>query len=43
VTVSPDGLHVASADLPSGHHHLIMLIGDKGGHVGRREATFDIK
>jgi hypothetical protein len=43
VTVSPDGLHVVSADLPSGHHHLIMLIGDKGGHVGRREATFDIK
>jgi hypothetical protein len=43
VTVLPEGLHVAGADLPSGHHHLVMLIGDQSGHVGRREATFDIK
>ena len=43
VTVSPEGLPVAGAELPSGHHHLVMLIGDNGGHVGRREATFDIK
>jgi hypothetical protein len=43
VTVLPEGLHVAGADLPSGHHHLVMMIGDQGGHVGRREATFDIK
>jgi hypothetical protein len=43
VTVLPEGLHVAGADLPSGHHHLIMLIGDRDGHIGRREATFDIK
>jgi hypothetical protein len=43
VTVSPEGLQVPGADLPSGHHHLVMLIEDKGGHVGRREATFDIK
>jgi hypothetical protein len=43
VTISPEGLHVAGAALPSGHHHLVMLIEDKGGHVGRREATFDIQ
>jgi hypothetical protein len=43
VTVLPDGLHVPGAQLPSGHHHLMMLIGDKGGHVGRREAIFDIQ
>jgi hypothetical protein len=42
-TVSADGLHVAGAQLPSGHHHLMMLISDKGGHVGHREAIFDIK
>ncbi len=43
VTISPEGLHVAGAELPSGHHHLVMLIGDTGGHVGSRDATFDIK
>jgi hypothetical protein len=43
VTILPEGLHVTGADLPSGHHHLVMLIGDRAGHVGRREATFDIK
>jgi hypothetical protein len=43
VAVSPQGLHVAGADLPSGHHHLMMLISDNGGHIGRREAIFDIK
>jgi hypothetical protein len=43
VTVSAQGLHVAGAQLPAGHHHLLMLIADQQGHFGRHEATFDIK
>jgi hypothetical protein len=42
VTVSAQGLHVSGAQLPPGHHHLMMLIADQQGHFGRREATFDI-
>jgi hypothetical protein len=43
VAVSADGLHVAGADLPKGHHHLVMLIADEGGTIGSRDAMFDIK
>jgi hypothetical protein len=43
VTVSPNGVHVSRAQLPHGHHHLVMLISDRDGRIGRRDATFDIK
>jgi hypothetical protein len=43
VTVSSQGLHVAGANLPQGHHHLLMLIADEQGRLGRREASFDIR
>jgi hypothetical protein len=43
VAVSPTGIKVTGAQLPSGHHHLLMLIADQQGHVGRQEAIFDIK
>lgn len=43
VAVSPQGIHVTGAQLPLGHHHLMMLIADEQGHLGRREATFDIQ
>jgi hypothetical protein len=42
VTVSPQGLHVAGAQLPHGHHHLVMLIADQQGQIGSRDAVFDI-
>jgi hypothetical protein len=42
VTVSAQGLHVSGAQLPQGHHHLMMLIADSQGRMGRSEATFDI-
>lgn len=43
VSVSAQGLHVSGADLPRGHHHLMMLIADAQGHLGARDATFDIR
>jgi hypothetical protein len=43
VTVSPNGVHVSGAQLPHGHHHLVMLISDQDGRIGRRDATFDIQ
>jgi hypothetical protein len=43
VTVSPNGLHISGAQLPHGHHHLVMLISDQCGRIGRRDATFDIQ
>jgi hypothetical protein len=43
VTVSPTGIKVSGAQLPSGHHHLLMLIADQDGRYGRQEVTFDIK
>ena len=42
VTVSEKGLHVAGAQLPRGRHHLLLLIADQRGRLGRREAVFDI-
>ena len=43
VTVSPNGLHVSGAQLPHGHHQLVMLISDQDGRIGRRYLTFDIQ
>jgi hypothetical protein len=43
VAVSPSGIRVSGAQLPSGHHHLLMLIADQQGHVGRQEVVFEIK
>jgi hypothetical protein len=43
VIVSPNGLHVSGAQLPHGHHRLIMLISDQDGRIGRRCLTFDIQ
>jgi hypothetical protein len=42
VAVSAQGLHVAGAQLPRGHHHLVMLIADQQGQIGSRDAVFDI-
>jgi hypothetical protein len=41
-TVSEKGLHVSGAQLPRGHHRLLILIADRRGRLGRREASFDI-
>jgi hypothetical protein len=43
VAVSALGLHVAGAQLPRGHHHLVMLIADQQGKIGSRDAVFDIQ
>jgi hypothetical protein len=43
IAVLPEGIHLAGAQLPRGHHHLVMLIADQQGHQGRSEATFDIR
>jgi hypothetical protein len=43
VAVSPTGIKVTGAQLPSGHHHLLMMIADQQGHYARQEVTFDIK
>jgi hypothetical protein len=42
VSVSAQGLHVSGAELPRGHHHLVMLIADQQGQIGSRDAIFDI-
>jgi hypothetical protein len=42
VSVSEKGLHVGGAQLPQGRHHLLLLIADQRGRLGRREAVFDI-
>jgi hypothetical protein len=41
-TVSEKGLHVTGAQLPRGRHHLLLLIADERGRLGRREAVLDI-
>ena len=43
VAVSAQGIRVTGAQLPHGHHHLMMLIADAQGRFGRREAVFDIE
>lgn len=40
--VSEKGLHVSGVQLPRGHHRLLILIADRRGRLGRREAAFDI-
>lgn len=40
--VSEKGLHVSGALLPRGHYRLLILISDRRGRLGRREASFDI-
>jgi hypothetical protein len=42
VSVSDKGLRVTGAQLPHGHHRLVMLIADQRGRLARREAVFDI-
>ena len=42
VAISAEGLHVAGAQLPRGHHHLVMLIADQQGQIGSRDAVLDI-
>jgi len=42
VPVSDKGLRVTGAQLPHGHHRLVMLIADQRGRLARREAVFDI-
>jgi hypothetical protein len=41
--VTEHGLNVTGARLPSGHHHLFLLIADQSGHVGRRDVIVDIR
>lgn len=41
--VTQQGLNVTGARLPSGHHHLFLLIADQSGHVGRRDVIVDIR
>jgi hypothetical protein len=41
-SISEKGLHVSGVQLPRGHHRLVMLIADRRGRLGRREASFDI-
>jgi hypothetical protein len=43
VAVSPTGIKVTGAQLPSGHHHLLMMVADDQGHYARQEVTFEIK
>ncbi len=42
-TVSERGLHVTGARLPQGQHHLLLLIADQRGRLGREEVEFDIE
>ena len=42
VTVSEQGLHVTGAQLPRGHHRLLLLIADQRGRLARREAAFNV-
>jgi hypothetical protein len=42
VPVSDKGLRVTGAQLPHGHHRLVMLVADERGRLARREAVFDI-
>ena len=43
VTVTEHGVRVSGAQLPQGHHHLLLLIADQRGRVGRRDAVLDIE
>src|SRR5277367_5633145 len=41
-SISETGLHVRGVQLPRGHHRFVMVIADRRGRLGRREAAFDI-
>jgi hypothetical protein len=41
-TVSEKGLRVTGVQLPRGRHHLVLLIADEHGRLGRGEAVLDI-
>lgn len=41
-TVSEQGLHVSGAQLPHGHHRLLLLVADQRGRLARREAVFNV-
>jgi hypothetical protein len=41
-TVSAQGLHVTGAQLPHGHHRLLLLVADERGRLARREAVFNV-
>jgi hypothetical protein len=43
VAISAQGIHVAGAQLPQGHHHLVMMIADSEGKIGSRAADFEIR
>jgi hypothetical protein len=43
VAVASTGIKVIGAQLPSGHHHLLMMVADQQGHYARQEVTFEIK
>jgi hypothetical protein len=40
VTVSEGGMRVAGAQLPHGHHRLLLMVADQRGRLARREAVF---
>ena len=42
VTVSTQGLRVTGAQLPHGHHRLLLLVADQRGRLARREAVFNV-
>jgi hypothetical protein len=42
-SVSERGVRVSGAQLPSGHHRLLMIIADERGRLGRHEAVFDVQ
>jgi hypothetical protein len=41
-TVSAQGLRVTGAQLPHGHHRLLLLVADERGRLARREAVFNV-
>jgi hypothetical protein len=41
-SISETGLRVSGVQLPRGHHRFVMVISDRRGRLGRREAAFDI-
>lgn len=40
--VSPQGVRVTGAQLPRGHHRLVLLVADQRGRLARREAVFNV-
>ncbi len=41
-TVSAQGLRVTGAQLPRGHHRLLLLVADERGRLAWREAVFNV-